>query len=170
MNSAAVIVRIKISRGIPFYELSLEEWDRVMAVNVTGVFLSCRAVFPYLKAQGGGKIINMTSGVFVTGGGKEKYAHYVTSKGAIIGLTRALARELGEYNINVNCIGPGSTLTEDASDEEALKMRESAIATRCLKRVEYAEDIIGTAIFLASADSDFITGQIIGVNGGSTFF
>ncbi len=170
VNNAAVFGRVKISRMTPFHELSLEEWDKVMAVNITGAFLCCRAVFPYMKAQGSGKIINISSGQFLSGAANMKYAHYVTSKGAVIGLTRALARELGEYNINVNCLAPGSTLTEDPGDQAAVKVREKAIATRCLKRVEYPEDAVGTAIFLASADSDFVTGQTIGANGGSVFF
>lgn len=170
VNDAAIIVRVKISRTVPFYDLSLDEWNRVMAVNVNGAFLCCRAVFPYMKAQGSGKIINITSGQFLNGGGKVKFAHYVTSKGAIVGLTRALARELGEFNINVNCLSPGSTLTEDSDDEAGVKMREAAISDRCLKRIEYPEDVVGAAIFLASSDSDFVTGQIIAVNGGSTFF
>ncbi len=168
VNNAAAFLRDKISRTVPFYELSLDEWDKVMAVNVKGPFLCCRAVYPYMKAQGAGKIINIASGQFYEGGGNIKYAHYVACKGAVIGLTRALARETGEFNINVNCIAPGSTYTEDPS-EETRKMRERAIAKRCLKRIEYPDDIVGTAIFLASSDSDFITGQTIAVNGGSVF-
>ena len=170
VNNAAVFGRVKVSKGVPFYELSLDEWDRVMAVNVKGVFLCCRAVFPYMKEQGKGKIINITSGQFHTGGGGAgviKYAHYIASKGAVIGLSRALARELGEYNINVNCIAPGSVLTEDASDQAGLKHRGAATAGRAIKRIEYPDDVVGTAIFLASSDSDFITGQTIGVNGGA---
>jgi 3-oxoacyl-[acyl-carrier protein] reductase len=169
VNNAAIFGRPKISR-VPFDELDLDEWDKVMAVNIKGVFLCCRAVFPYMKAQGSGKIINISSGQFHTGGGTAggvaRYAHYVTSKGAVIGLTRALSRELGEYNINVNCIAPGSTFTEDPSDQASLELRRSAIASRSLKRIEYPEDVVGTAIFLASSDSDFITGQTIIVNGG----
>lgn len=167
VNNAAVLGRVRISRGVPFYELSLDEWDRVMAVNVKGVLLCCRAVFPYMRDRGGGKIINITSGQFHTGGGHVKYVHYIASKGAVIGVTRALARELGEYNINVNCIDPGSVLTEEPADQAALKMREAAIADRCIKRIEYPEDVVGTAIFLASSDSNFITGQTIHVGGGA---
>lgn len=168
VNNAAVFLRDKISKGVPFNELSLDEWDKVMAVNVKGPFLCCRAVFPYMKAQGAGRVINIASGQFYKGGGNIKYAHYVACKGAVIGLTRALAREMGEFNINVNCIAPGSTYTEEPS-EEARKMREKAIAERCLKRIEYPEDLVGTAIFLASSDSDFITGQTIAVDGGAVF-
>lgn len=120
-----------------------------------------------MRDQGGGKIINMTTGQFHMGGGNVKYAHYIASKGAVIGLTRALARELGEYNINVNAIAPGSTLTEDPNDEAGVEFRKKAAAERCFKRVEYPDDVVGTAIFLASSDSDFITGQTIAVDGGT---
>ena len=168
VNNAAVYLRDKISKGVPFNELSLDEWDKVMTVNVKGPFLCCRAVFPYMKVQGSGSIINIASGQFYKGGGNIKYAHYVACKGAVIGLTRALAREMGQFNINVNCIAPGSTYTEDPS-EEARKMRERVINERCLKRIEYPEDLVGAAVFLASSDSDFITGQIISVDGGSVF-
>lgn len=98
INNAAVFGRVEISRGTPFYELNLDEWDKVIAVNFKGVLLCARAVFPYMKAQGGGKIINIASSQFFTGGvGKVKYAHHIATKGAVIGLTRAFARELGEY-------------------------------------------------------------------------
>ena len=167
VNNAAVLGRVRISRGTPFYELDLDEWDRVIAVNVKGVFLCTRAVFSYMQGQGGGKIINVTSGQFHTGGGKVKYAHYVASKGAVIGLTRAFARELGEFNINVNCIAPGSTFSEDPSDQAAFEDRKAAAEERCIKRVEYPEDVVPTAIFLASSDSDFITGQTVVVDGGN---
>ncbi len=167
INNAAVFGRVEISRGTPFYELDLDEWDRVIAVNFKGVLLCSRAVFPYMKAQGGGKIINIASSQFFTGGiGKVRYAHYIATKGAVVGLTRAFARELGEYNINVNCITPGSTFSEELTDMTALEHRKLAAESRCIKRVEYPEDLAGTAIFLASSDSDFITGQTIIVDGG----
>ena len=125
-----------------------------------------RAVFPYMKEQGRGKIINISSGNFFRGGGSVKYPHYVASKGAVIGLTRALARELGEYNINVNCICPGYVLTGWGTDPYRIEFGKIEADKRCLKRDEYPEDLIGTAIFLASSDSDFITGQTIVVDGG----
>ncbi|MBI4285591.1 MAG: SDR family oxidoreductase [Chloroflexi bacterium] len=169
VNNAAVFGRVKISKMVPFHELTLGEWQRVMDVNATGPFLCCRAVFPYMKAQSYGKIVNIVTSQFYATGGNIKYAHYIASKGALIGLTRALAREMGEYNVTVNGIAPGSTLTEDSGNEAAVKEREGAIAGRCLKRVEYPEDVVGAAIFLASPESDFITGQILAVNGGSLF-
>ncbi len=166
VNNAALFIRVKMSR-VPFYEIDLGEWDRLMAVNLKGPFLCSRAVFPYMKRQGGGKIINISSSRFFAG--TINAAHYNASKGGVIGLTRALAREMGEYNINVNAIAPGSTFSEDPTDKAALKFRELAASSRSIKRVQYPEDLVGTAIFLASSDSDFITGQTIAVNGGQSF-
>ncbi len=166
LNNAAIFGRVPI-KHVPFYELELSEWDRTWEVNVKGPFLCCRAVFPSMKNQGGGKIINISSSQFHRGSTEYiKYAHYVAQKGAIIGLTRALARELGEYKINVNCIAPGATFSEDPIDTVALERRKKAAERRAIKRVQYPEDLVGTAIFLASSESDFITGQTIVVDGG----
>jgi 3-oxoacyl-[acyl-carrier protein] reductase len=168
VNNAAILGKVKVSR-VPFYELALEEWDRVMAVNLKGTLLCCRAVFPQMKLQENGKIINVSStGYFY---GHANYVHYVASKAGVLGLTRSLARELGDYNINVNCIVPGATMAEDPDDKAAVAARvsritERSLPRRCIKRVEYPEDLVGTAIFLASSDSDFITGQAIVVDGG----
>lgn len=170
VNNASTVSRGgDIARGTPFWELSLDAWKRLMEINVNGAFYCARAVFPSLKAQGRGKIINVASQQFFNGGGVVRYAHYITSKGAIIALTRALARELGDFFINVNCIAPGSTLSEEPEDTEAIKLREKAITDRCIKRVEYPSDLVGLAVFLASLDSDFITGQTIIVDGGHSF-
>jgi NAD(P)-dependent dehydrogenase (short-subunit alcohol dehydrogenase family) len=166
VNNAALMRVAKISRTVPFYELDLNEWDRAMAVNVKGPFLCARAVFPHMKAQGGGKIINIASGNFFRGGGSVKYPHYVASKGAVIGLTRALARELGEYHINVNCICPGYVLSGWTLDPGRIEFGKVEAAKRCLKRDEFPEDLVGTAVFLASSESDFVTGQTIVVDGG----
>ena len=163
VNNAAILATYTPLRG-PFYQLDLDEWDRVMAVNVKGAFLCIRAVFPYMKAQGKGKIINIASTSVLWGGTSN--AHYVASKGGLIGLSRALAREMGEYNINVNCIAPGSTSSEDPSNQVALEFRQRVIPRRAIQRLEVPEDLVGTAIFLASPDSDFITGQTIVVDGG----
>jgi len=164
--NAAIFGKIPITRA-PFDEIDLSEWDRSWNVNVKGVFLCCRAVFPAMKAQESGKIITVSSNMFFRGGTPYlKYAHYVAQKGAIIGLTRALARELGEYKINVNCIAPGGTMTEDPNDPVALSKRQKAAERRSIRRIEYPEDLVGAAIFLASSESDFITGQTIVVDGG----
>jgi len=164
VNNAAVFGRVKIS-VVPFYELDLDEWDRVMAVNLKGPFLCSRVVFPYMKAQGGGKIINISSATFFKG--TAIFTHYVASKGGVIGLTRSLASAMGEYNINVNCIAPGRTLTEDPSDQSALQRCQHQASFRSFKRIEYPEDLVGAVVFLASSDSDFITGQTIVVDGGA---
>jgi 3-oxoacyl-[acyl-carrier protein] reductase len=166
VNNAAVMRIDKISRNLPFYELDLAEWDKVIAVNLKGTLLCSRAVFPHMKVQGSGKIINIASGQFFRGGGSVKYAHYVASKGAIIGLTRAMARELGDYKINVNCISPGYVLTGWGTESSRMKFGKIEAEKRCMKRDEYPDDLIGTAVFLASSDSDFITGQTIAVDGG----
>ena len=155
--------REKLTRG-SFATLDPAEWDRVMAVNLKGPFLCIRAVFPYMKQQNGGKIINIASGTFFSGTGP--IPHYVASKGGVIGLTRSLASPLGQHNININCIAPGRTLNEDADDEEAIARCEARAASRSLKRVEYPEDLVGAAVFFASSASDFISGQTLVVDGG----
>ena len=163
VNNAAMFYRNKISR-VPFYEISLDEWNRVIAVNLTGNFLCSRAVFPYMKEQGGGKVVNISSATFFKGSGL--LAHYVASKGGVIGLTRSLASEMGQYNINVNCIAPGRTLSEEPGDKDALERCEYQASLRSIKRIEYPEDLVAAAIFLASGDSDFISGQTLVVDGG----
>lgn len=163
INNAAIYVRVKAS-VVPIEQLDPDEWDRLMAVNLKGVFLCSRTVFPYMKKQGGGKIINIASDLAFAGGAN--MAHYVASKGGVVSLTKAIALEGGDYNINVNCIAPGSTFSEDPSNLAALERRQQFASKRALKRAEYPTDLVGTAIFLASSDSDFITGQTIVVNGG----
>lgn len=150
----------------PFFEIDEAEWDRVMAVNVKGVFLCSRAVHPAMKAQRKGKIINISSGTVL--GGTAMFLHYVTSKAAVIGLTRALAREVGPDNICVNAITPGLTVADENQKamlpEDYLAARRRA---RALQRDQVPEDLIGTVLFLASGDSDFLTGQTINVDGGT---
>ena len=168
VNNAAVVFRVQIT-SVPFYELDVNEWDQVMAVNLKGPFLCSRAVFPYMKAQGEGKIINISSAAFFFG--QANYVHYVSSKGGIIGLTRSMAREAGEYGIKVNAIAPGAVLSEDPGDKVALearmaKLERDLIPKRSLQFHEYPEHLVGTLIFLASSYSDFITGQTIVVDGG----
>jgi len=150
----------------PFTQIPLEEWDRCMAVNVKGVFLCCRAVYPQMKQQGSGKIINISSGTVL--GGTPRFLHYVSSKAALIGLTRALAREVGDDGINVNAITPGLTIADENQrrmlSEEYLAPRRQA---RAFKRDQYPEDLVGAVVFLASSASDFITGQTLNVDGGA---
>jgi NAD(P)-dependent dehydrogenase (short-subunit alcohol dehydrogenase family) len=151
----------------PFFELDVADWDQMMAVNVRGTFLCCRAVFPAMKEQGKGKIINVTSSTFFCG--SKDFLHYVTSKGAVVGLTRALAREVGEYNITVNSLAPGLTVSEGVAANYAADYLERFTARRCIPRLEVPEDLVGTCVFLASDDSDFVTGQHICIDGGDVF-
>jgi NAD(P)-dependent dehydrogenase (short-subunit alcohol dehydrogenase family) len=147
-------------------EISSEEWDRVLAVNLKGMFHCCKAVYPQMKKQGKGKIINMSSATVLQG--VPNFLHYVSSKGGVIAFTRALAREVGDAGIAVNAITPGLTASEVVREnpmypEDYLR---AAAQSRCFKRPEVPEDLSGAAVFLASDDSDFITGQTINVDGG----
>jgi 3-oxoacyl-[acyl-carrier protein] reductase len=163
LNNAAIYVTQKLWKG-PVEDLDLAEWDRVIEVNLKGVFLCCKAAVPIIKQQRSGKIINIASGTFFSGSGN--MPHYTSAKGGVVALTRVMARQLGEWGINVNCMTPGSTMSEDSVTEEVLKRRESSIDKRAFRRVETPADIVGTALFLASSDSDFITGQLVVVEGG----
>ncbi|WP_338603069.1 3-oxoacyl-ACP reductase family protein [Sulfolobus tengchongensis] len=165
VNNAAIYGML--DRKKYFYEISVQEFERVLRVNVMGVWLCSKAVFPYMKKQGKGKIINIASATVYSG--TTGFAHYVASKAAVIGLTRVLAREMGEYNINVNAIAPGLTVTKATLKLNQPTYLESRKETRSIKRDQTPEDLVGTLIFLASDDSDFITGQTIVVDGGSVF-
>jgi 3-oxoacyl-[acyl-carrier protein] reductase len=148
-----------------FMEIPVEEWDRVMAVNVKGLFLCVQAVYPTMKKQGKGKIVNISSGTVL--GGSPFFLHYVSSKAGVLGFTRALARELGPDNIAINAITPGLTIS---SPQQAGVMteeqREDRRRRRSFQRDQLPEDLVGTVIFLSSEDSNFITGQTINVDGG----
>ena len=164
INNAAVFQRPAMSR-VPFEQIPVEEWDRLMAVNLRGIFLCCRAVVPYMKQQHRGKIVNISSGTVFFGAAL--LAHYVTSKAGVIGFTRTLARELGEYNINVNAIAPGLTMSMDAVDEAREALQQQRLQARSIKRTEMPQDLVGTAVFLCASDSDFMTGQTLVVDGGA---
>lgn len=164
VNNAALFATVPMSRS-PFHELEIDEWDRMMAVNLRGPWLASREVFPVMKRQGKGKIINISSGTALKGSASR--IHYVTSKAGILGFTRTLAREMGPYGINVNCVAPGSTLSEESPNEETIRMREDAVAGRAIARVQKPSDLEGAVLFFASDDSDFITGQTLVVDGGS---
>jgi 3-oxoacyl-[acyl-carrier protein] reductase len=167
VNNAAIYQRPGLFRG-PFDQIPVDEWDRVMAVNLRGIFLCCRAVVSHMKEQGSGKIINISSSTVAQG--TPNFAHYVTSKAGVIGFTRSVAREMGEYGINVNAIAPGYTLSMDDEDvDDSVKATDQrSINNRALARSEKPEDLVGTVIFLCSSDSDFITGQTMAVDGGNT--
>jgi NAD(P)-dependent dehydrogenase (short-subunit alcohol dehydrogenase family) len=164
INNAALFATI-VKRA--FYEIPGMEWDAVMAVNLKGPFLCAKAVYPQMKKQGKGKIINVSSGTFYKG--LPNFLHYVVSKGGNVALTRSLAREVGDTGICVNTIAPGYTETEYLKEhpQDPPEVTKTIIATRCIKRPETPEDLTGTIVFLCSDDSDFITGQTIIVDGGS---
>lgn len=148
----------------PWHEIPAEEWDRVMTVNLKGMFLACRAVYPHMKKQGGGAIINIGSGrVFE---GTPNRLHYTTSKAGVMGFTRALAREVGADSIRVNCIAPGLTL----SDTQIASSKPEYLAElgkgRALPRPQQPEDLVGAVLFLCSDASRYITGQTLVVDGG----
>ena len=149
----------------PFIEVTEEEWDKIMSVNLKGVFLSCKAVFPYMKTRGKGKIVNISSGTHFLGA--PGLVHYASSKGGVIGFTRTLSRELGQFDITVNSVAPGFTITEGVSSLLATPgVDEMTVSRRSIKRRQMPEDLIGAIVFLSSDESDFITGQTVVVDGG----
>lgn len=163
INNAAIFAEI-LKR--PFWEIPAEEWEAVMAVNLKGPFLCAKAVYPQMKKQGKGKIINVASGTFYKG--TPNFLHYVVSKGDNVAITRAMAREVGDAGIRVNTIAPGYTETDYLKEnpQDPPEVTKATIASRCIKRLETPDDLTGTIVFLSSNDSDFITGQTI-VGGGT---
>lgn len=162
VNNASIFATIKPK---PFFEIDEEEFDLIMRVNARGVHQVMRAVVPTMIRAGGGKVINIASGTFYYG--PPGLSHYTASKGAVIALTRCHARELGEKNIQVNAIAPGLTESEGVRANEGFDMaRAPTIATRSIKREMLPEDLFGTLMYLASSDSDFVTGQTLNVDGG----
>jgi NAD(P)-dependent dehydrogenase (short-subunit alcohol dehydrogenase family) len=151
----------------PFTEIDDAEWDRVMAVNLRGAFACAKAVAPAMIAKGCGKIVNIASGTVFKG--FSGALHYVASKGAVVAMTRCLARELGPHDICVNAIAPGLTMSEAVVDnpEWGGAAGDATVASRALRRAQQPADIVGTLIWLASDASDFVTGQTIVVDGGS---
>ena len=152
-----------------FTEIPLEEWRQVMDVNVASMFLTCRAAVPVMRDQGGGKIVNISSGTPFRG--VPFLLHYVTSKGAIVALTRALAKELGKDNIHVNCVAPGFTMSAgvEAHPEVVEKLRDVSIAARTIQRDQLPEDVVVAVVFLCTPAADFITGQTMVIDGGQYF-
>ena len=161
VNNAAIALRVHHTRA-PLEEIPLDEFDRMLAVNLKGVFLCSKAVLPHMKEQGYGKIINMSSGTFFNG--RENLVHYVASKGGVIAFTRVLAREAGPSGITVNSIAPGLTASE--TEEHDMEQFAARIPNRAIKRIEVPEDLVGAGIFFMSGESDFISGQTLVVDGG----
>ena len=163
VNNAAVFSTLKLK---PFEEIGVAEWRKVLDVNVIGAALCARACVPHMRKGGYGRIINLASGAPLKG--VPLFLHYVSSKGAVIAMTRGLARELGKDGITVNSLAPGFTLSENVSGiEEHVRQGEKTRLTRALQRDETPEDLVGAVSFLASADAAFITGQTLVVDGGS---
>lgn len=163
VNNAALYSALPPTK---YTEIDADLWDKVMAVNVRGTFLMTKHAGPHMAERNYGKIINIGSGTMY--GGIPKMLHYVTSKGAIMAMTRALSRELGESGIRVNTLMPGYTLSDTGltNIEHVKEARPRSVQQRALKREELPEDLLGSLIFLASTESDFVTGQVIAVDGG----
>jgi NAD(P)-dependent dehydrogenase (short-subunit alcohol dehydrogenase family) len=165
VNNAALFAPLQEQKVT---DIDVETWDKVMAVNLRGAFLMVKHTVPHMIAQKYGKIINIGSGTAFRG--IPWFLHYVTSKGGITGMTRALARELGDHGIRVNTLAPGFTMSDSIVNHNpghVATARDRAVQSRSLKRDEEPQDLLGALIFLSSADSDFITGQTIAVDGGN---
>ena len=164
VNNAAIYATLELQR---YSQISPDVWDRVMAVNVKGAFNMVQAVGPHMEARGRGKIINVTSGTVYKG--MPNMLHYIASKGALTSMTRALSRELGSSGVCVNSLAPGLTLsTSVLQHPERLEQAQAkVVASRAIQRDAYPQDLVGALIFLASSDSDFVTGQTLVVDGGS---
>lgn len=152
----------------PFDEIPVDEWRRVMDVNVLSMFLTARAVVPVMRGAGGGAIVNISSGTPFRG--VPMLLHYVTSKGAIVALTRALAKELGGV-VRVNCVAPGFTISEGVRQQPEVlaALQEASVAARTIKRDQVPEDVVGAVVYLSCAESSFVTGQTIVIDGGQYF-
>jgi NAD(P)-dependent dehydrogenase (short-subunit alcohol dehydrogenase family) len=153
----------------PFEQIPVDEWRRVMDVNVLSMFLTCRAVVAHMREQGGGRIVNISSGTPFRG--VPFVLHYVTSKGAIVALTRALAKELGGDEILVNCVAPGFTMSDGVQEnpEVVEALRDVSVSARTIKRDQVPEDVVGAVAFLCGPESTFITGQTMVIDGGQYF-
>jgi NAD(P)-dependent dehydrogenase (short-subunit alcohol dehydrogenase family) len=163
VNNAAIFSSLELR---PFEQIPPEEFRRVMEVNIMGVWLCCRACVPYMRRGGYGRVVNLASGAPLKG--VPLFLHYISSKGAVIAMTRGLAREVGADGITVNALAPGFTLSENVAKHEAhVRQGERTKMTRAIQRDEKPEDLVGAVSFLASDDAAFITGQTIVVDGGS---
>jgi 3-oxoacyl-[acyl-carrier protein] reductase len=165
VNNAAMFTEVLPRK--PFDEIPLEEWDKVMAINVRGVWLCCKAVAPVFKQQRSGVIVNISSGTILSG--TPGFLHYVTSKAAVWGMTRCLANELGEFGVRVNAITPGLTSSERVKERYNPADLQARKESRLFKREQLPEDLVGAMIFLCSDASRFVTGQTLNIDGGQNF-
>lgn len=164
VNNAALFGNVQPK---PFMEISSEEWDKMMMVNVRGSFECVKAVTPQMRKQEYGKIVNIASGTVFKG--IPMMLHYVSSKGAIVAMTRCLARELGDYGVRVNTLAPGLVMSENVIENPAWRgaVVQNNVGSRAIKRDAVPDDLCGTLVYLCSSDSDFVTGQVLVVDGGS---
>ncbi len=165
VNNAAIFGSLEHKNFVkPFEEITVDEWDKVMAINLKGVFLCCKAVVPYMKKQGQGKIVNIASTVAYTG--TPIFLHYTTSKGGVVSMTRGLANALGQYNINVNAIAPGLTETEASQSIATTESKGGIMSRQIIKRATSPGHIASALVFLSSSEADQVTGHILAVNAG----
>jgi 3-oxoacyl-[acyl-carrier protein] reductase len=164
INCASIFSTLSMK---PFWEIEIEEWESVIKVNLTGTFNTCKAAFPWLKRSRCPRIINFSSAVVPMG--RPNYLHYVSSKAGVQGMTRAMAREVGDFGITVNAILPGATVTEVPRDTVSPEQMQAMINSRCLKRPQNVDDLSGIISFLCSDRSGFITGQSFVIDGGIVF-
>jgi NAD(P)-dependent dehydrogenase (short-subunit alcohol dehydrogenase family) len=166
VNNAGLYASLEMR---PFTEIPLEEWRRVMDVNVASMFLTCRAAVPVMRDAGGGTIVNISSGTPFRG--VPFLLHYVTSKGAIVAFTRSLARELGKDGIRVNCVAPGFTMSEGVKQHPEVieKLRDVSVSARTIQRDQEPEDVVGAVTYLCGPSASFVTGQTIVIDGGQFF-
>ena len=164
INNAALFSRITMA---PFWELPIDEWERAMQVNINGAFYCARAVVPAMQEARWGRIINISSATMVMG--RENYLHYITSKSAVVGMTRSMARELGQWNITVNTFWPGVTKTEVQRPSVSDEQFERFAQMQSIKRLVNTDDLAKAVLFLCSDDADMITGQGLQVDGGLIF-
>jgi NAD(P)-dependent dehydrogenase (short-subunit alcohol dehydrogenase family) len=163
VNNAAIFSTLEMR---PFEEIPLDEWERVLRVNLTGPFLCARAVAPAMRKAGWGRIINIASAAVSLG--RPNYLHYIASKAGLAGMTNSLARELGPHGITVNAILPGATFTEIPRKTVTPEQKKAIVGMQCIPRPELPEDLVGVVLFLASPASGFVTGQALTVDGGAT--
>jgi NAD(P)-dependent dehydrogenase (short-subunit alcohol dehydrogenase family) len=166
VNNAGIYASLEMR---PFDQIPVEEWRKVMDVNVLSMFLTCRAVVPHMREKGGGRIVNISSGTPFRG--VPFLAHYVTSKGAVVTLTRVLAKELGADNVLVNCVAPGFTISDGVKEHPEVieALAEVSVAARALKRDQTPEDVVGAVVFFCSPEAGFVTGQTMVIDGGQYF-